>query len=241
MSFTDIKGYDRKQHLNTKLYYGNDQNFIAFVECLDDSCPSAFELQFTDGVAGITICYKKRQLLTIHRSVNDKEVHCVDKDAGNSRVITKIGIKRAVSKYLEVAKQKADALDQKLRQQAEQKKMDNDVFDLCLKKVNPDPRDEKYALDAWNDSYDGYGPLYPAIESYMRKLRAQLKRITNDYTYLKRAVAFYQQAHVYADTHKLGSPSEYNSNAYWFYNYDKRLRNIIISAGKRVFLSEDNL
>lgn len=63
MSFTDIKGYDRKQHLDTKLCYGNDQNFITFVECLDDNCPNAFELQFTDGVAGITICYKKTRIV----------------------------------------------------------------------------------------------------------------------------------------------------------------------------------
>ena len=64
-----------------------------------------------------------------------------------------------------------------------------------------------------------------------------LNRIRNNYTCLKRVVAFYQQAHAYADEHKLDS-----SDAQRFYDCDRRLRNIIISAGKRVFfLSEDNL
>ena len=153
---------------------------------VDKLLPSGGEVELNEGSLSFTVSYKRRDVVEVHPSVNDKEVHCFAD--GKKMGVIRFGrsVDNAAKRFVDGLSDKFAFIESELKR-IKRKEVEYESNFRRMMSVRPDLKDYERAKSALlrSSDYNKYFALWKQQDNRMTDNEKRKRRLMAFYTYMK--------------------------------------------------------
>lgn len=186
-SFSDLNGYNADTTMQHYMAYKNiPENFMAFAVSVNELLPLDCELNLNEASMSFQITYKRRDVVTVYASVNDKEAHCFIDGEKMKAIRFGQNVNNAAERFVKGLSDKFSFIENEIKS-IRQKEMEYLSNLKKMMSIRPDSKDFERAKSAMlrSGDYNKYFALWKQQDNKMTDNQKRKRRLMAFFTYMK--------------------------------------------------------